>query len=175
MHVHVDAFVGWPAAPHSTIDRAKSVCLLPVRVGQPLGVFVGVLVPYLAAQLAEVGRAGVAAQEADQFTHRGLERELLGGDGRKTLLQVEAHHRAWHAQGPHASAVVLPAAVVEDVLDKFEVLLHGAIRFRLAVVATAAWLESLRGGGLVQTSMLCAPLETSPLPNVLDCPSDSAV
>ena len=123
----VDQLVGGPLAPLDAVDRTQVVFTQAVGVGQPLRVFVGVLVPDLAAQLAELGRAAVAAQEADQFADGGLEGELLGGDRRESLLQVELHHRAGDAARADAGAVVLPGAVLEDFLYEREILFHLSI------------------------------------------------
>ena len=117
--------VGRPVAPLHAVHRAQVVFAQAVGVGQPLLVFVGVLVPHLAAQRAELGGVAAAAQETHHLAHGRLEGQLLGGDGRKALLQVETHHGAGHAQGAHAGAVVLPAAGVEDGLNEVEVLFHG--------------------------------------------------
>jgi hypothetical protein len=53
----LDLLVGRPFAPLHAVDFAQVVFALTERVGQPLGVFVGILVPDFAAQGAEVSRA----------------------------------------------------------------------------------------------------------------------
>src|SRR5690606_12030218 len=117
--------VGRPAAPLHAVHGAEVVGPFAVRVGEPGGIFVGVLVPYLAAQVAKVCRAARAAQEAYQFAHRGLERKFLGGDGGKTLLKIKAQRGARQRQRADARAIFLPRAVVENGLDEREILFHG--------------------------------------------------
>jgi hypothetical protein len=53
---------------------------LAVWVGKPMLFFVCVLVPDIGAELAEVGRTRIAAQEADQLGRNALEGEFLGRD-----------------------------------------------------------------------------------------------
>ncbi|MNJ71833.1 hypothetical protein D3C77_684240 [compost metagenome] len=91
---------------------------LAERVGQPLGILVGVLVPDLAAQIAELASVLHAAQEADHLANRRLERQLAGGDGREALLQVEAQHGARQADGADAGTVTLQGAVFDHVTDQ---------------------------------------------------------
>lgn len=116
--------VGRPVAPLHAVDRAQVIGAFAVGVGQPLAVFIGVLVPDLAAQRAEIGRAARAPHEAHQLADGRFEGQLLGGDRRKALLQVEAQHGAGQGQGAHAGAVFLPGAVVENGLDEVEILFH---------------------------------------------------
>ncbi|MCY1173994.1 hypothetical protein D9M73_141790 [compost metagenome] len=120
-----DLFVRRPFAPLHAVDFAEVVFALAERVGQPLGVFVGVLVPDLAAQLAELTGVLHATQETDHFTDRRLERQLARGNGRKALLQVETQHRARQADGADAGAVSLQRAVINDVADQVQILFHG--------------------------------------------------
>src|SRR3546814_3488090 len=49
---------------------------------------------------------------------------LLGGDERKAVGHGKAHLIAEHRARAHARAVVLLDAVLEDVADKVEILLH---------------------------------------------------
>ena len=116
--------VGWPLAPLDAVHRAQVVQAFAIGIGQPLGIFIGILVPDLAAQLAELGRAR-GAQEAHQLADGGLERQFLGGDRREALLQVEAQRGPGHAQGAYAGPVLLPRAGVEDGLNEVQVLFHG--------------------------------------------------
>lgn len=124
----IDQLVGRPFSPLHAIHRAQVIGAGAERIGQPVSVFVGILVPDLAAQRAEIGRAAGSAQEAAQFAHHRLEGQALGGHRRKTLLQVEAHHGAGNAQGADAGAVVLPGAIGEHVLDEVLVLFHCNVR-----------------------------------------------
>ncbi len=50
--------------------------------------------------------------------------QLLGGDKREALREVEAHLMAEHAQCAHAGAVLLPGAFVEDALEEVVIGLH---------------------------------------------------
>jgi len=50
--------------------------------------------------------------------------ELLGGQTGKTVVQVKAHLVPENGQGAHAGAVGLGNAVIQDVLDQVQVLLH---------------------------------------------------
>lgn len=110
-----NALVARPLAPLYAIDLAQVVMPLAERVGQPLGVLVGVLVPDLAAQVAELSGVAHAAQEAHHLTDRRLEGQLARGDRRKAFLQVEAQHGAGQADGAHAGTVLLQRAVLDDV------------------------------------------------------------
>ena len=74
--------------------------------------------------LAQVGDVGLAAQEPQQLVDDRAQVQLLGGDQRKALRQVEAHLPAEHAAGAGAGAVGFFAAVLEHVLQQVEVLLH---------------------------------------------------
>ncbi|MNT20881.1 hypothetical protein D3C72_1562020 [compost metagenome] len=120
-----DALVARPLAPLHAVDLAQVVMALAERVGQPLGVLVGVLVPDLAAQFAEFTRVLHATQETDHFADRRLERQFARGNGRKALLQVETQHGARQADGADAGAVALQRAVVDDVADQVQILFHG--------------------------------------------------
>jgi hypothetical protein len=65
--VCLDQFVGRPRAPLHAIHRAQIVFFQAIRIGQPFDVFIGVLIPHLAAECAEVRCTAGCAQEADQF------------------------------------------------------------------------------------------------------------
>ena len=125
--VPVQQLVGRPLPPLDAVHRAEVVRAFAVRVGQPVGVLIGILVPDLAAQRAEVGGAAGRPEEAAQLADHRLECEFLGGDGGESLGQVEAHHRARDADGADAGAVVRPASGVEYGAYEVEVLFHGAV------------------------------------------------
>ena len=114
-----------PFAPLHAIDFAKVVFTLTERVGQPLGVFIGVLVPDFAAQGAEVSRAVDRTQETAHLADGRLERHASGGDGRKAFLEVVAQHGAGQTDGLHTGTVGLQGAVFNDVGNEVEILLHG--------------------------------------------------
>jgi hypothetical protein len=120
----VEHLVGGPLAPLHAVHVAEVVRALPVRIGEPLSVFVCVSVPDLAAERAEIGGTARRAQKADQFADCRFERELFRRHGGEALLQIEAQHRPRHADRADAGAVFLPAAGIEDRADEVEVLFH---------------------------------------------------
>jgi hypothetical protein len=93
-----DLLVRRPLAPLHAIDLAEVVFALTERVGQPLGVFVGVLVPDLAAQGAELAGVVHATQEAHISPIADLKASLRVVMAGKPL-QVETQHRARQADG----------------------------------------------------------------------------
>ncbi|MNE39876.1 hypothetical protein D3C80_1338540 [compost metagenome] len=101
------------------VDLAQVVGALAERVGQPLGIFVGVLVPDLAAQGAELGGAFHAPQKTDHLADRRLEGQFARGDGREAFLQVVTQHRPGETDGPYTRAVFLQGAVLDHMRDQF--------------------------------------------------------
>src|SRR5690606_26943733 len=89
-----------------------------------LAVLVGPLVPDADLVLLQVGDVGLALQEPQQFVDDRAQVQLLGGDQREALAQVEAHLPAEHAAGAGAGAVRLVGAVLQHVGQQFQVLLH---------------------------------------------------
>ena len=67
---------------------------------------------------------GVAAQEPEQLADHRAQVDLLGGDQREAVGEVEPHLVAEHAERAGAGAVGLLGALVEDPLDQVEVLPH---------------------------------------------------
>src|SRR5699024_2222641 len=57
--------------------------------------------------------------------HDGTQMQLLGGDQRKTVSQVETHLVAEHAQGTGPGAVGFVRAVLQDMPDQVEIRAHG--------------------------------------------------
>ena len=121
----IDLLVGWPLAPLHAIDFAQVVFTLTEWVGQPLGIFVGILVPHLATQGAEICRAIHRAQETAHLANGRFECHAPGGDGREAFLEVIAQHGAGQTDGLHTGAVGLQGAVFNDVGNEVEILLHG--------------------------------------------------
>ncbi|MNL07613.1 hypothetical protein D3C87_1282980 [compost metagenome] len=119
-----DLLVRRPLAPLHAVDFAEVVVALAERVGQPLRVFVGVLVPDLATQRAEFSGVVHATQKTAHLADGRFEGHLARGDRRETFLQVITQHRAGKTDGVHAGAVGLFGAVLDDVGDQFEILLH---------------------------------------------------
>ena len=101
-----------PIAPLGAIDRTE----VTLRVGP--------FVPDADLMVVQVPDVGVAAEHPQQLVDDGLQVHLLGGDQREALLEVETHLVAEHADGARARAVAFLHAVVEDVLEQVEVLLH---------------------------------------------------
>ena len=104
---------GVPRPPLLAVDRAE------------LAVLVGPLVPDRDLVLPQVGDVGRAAEEPDQLVDDRAEGDLLGGDERKPLAQVEPDLAAENAERAGAGAVGLLDPVVEDSLHQVEVLPHG--------------------------------------------------
>ena len=101
-----------PRAPLPAVDRTE----LAVRV-RPF-------VPDTNAVLPQVRGVGVAAQEPEQLVHDRADVELLGGEEREALAQVEAELVAEHAARSDAGTVGLVDAVLQDVAQEIEVSLH---------------------------------------------------
>src|SRR6185437_9090307 len=107
------AIGGAPGTPLLAIDRAE------------IAVPVGPLVPDAHTVLFQVGDVGVAAQEPDQLVHDRFQMQLLGGDQRKTLREIEAHLPAEHAARAGAGAVSLDGTVLQHFTQQIEVRTHG--------------------------------------------------
>ena len=141
--VDVEQLVGGPLPPLVAVDLAQVVGCDPVRVREPLGVLVRVLVPHLAAERPEVGGAAIAAQESNQLADRRFERQPARRDrGKAVAGEVEPHRGARHAHRAYAGAIRGPRAGGKDRLDQFQVLLHRGLRTarprrRLVVVSRA--------------------------------------
>ncbi len=119
--VDLDPVGTGPAAPLLAIHRAQ------------LAIGIGPLVPDADLVRLEVGDVGVALQEPQQLVHDRAQVQLLGGQQRKTLRQVEAHLPAEHAARSGTGAVGFLGALFQHVGQQFQVLLHG-----LALVACAS-------------------------------------
>jgi len=86
------------------------------------------LVPDRDAVLAQVGDVGVAAQEPEQLVDDRAQVQLLGGDQRESLREVEAHLVAEDAARPGAGAIAAHGAALEDQPQEVVVLAHGGTR-----------------------------------------------
>ena len=73
---------------------------------------------------------GLAAQEPEQLVDDRLQVQLLRRDGGEALRQIEARLVAEDRERAGAGAVALLYAVLEDVADEVEVLLHARQRNR---------------------------------------------
>jgi hypothetical protein len=75
--------------------------------------------------LLELLDVGAAAQEPEELVDDRAQVELLGGEDREALGQVEAHLVAEDRQGAGPGAVPLLHSLVEDAADQVEIGLHG--------------------------------------------------
>src|SRR3546814_6170287 len=75
---------------------------------------VGPFVPDAHAMALQVGDVGVPREEPQQFMDDRLEMQLLGGQQREALGEVEAHLVAEQALGAGAGAVALVDALVAN-------------------------------------------------------------
>ncbi len=107
------AVLGLPGAPLLSVDGAE------------LAVFVGPFVPDADAVFLEVGDVGVAFEEPEELVDDGAEVELFGGEAGEAVTKVEAGLAAEDREGAGAGAVGAFFAVLKDVPEEVEVLLHG--------------------------------------------------
>src|SRR5690606_27176449 len=110
--VDLAAVAAGPAAPLPAVDRPQ------------LALFVGPFVPDADLVFLQVGDVGLALQEPQQLVDDRAQVQLLGGDQREALAQVEAHLPAEHAARAGTRAVRLVGAVLEHVGQQLQVLLH---------------------------------------------------
>ncbi|MNY14828.1 hypothetical protein D3C86_1480170 [compost metagenome] len=110
--VHVAAVRCRPGAPLVAVDRAE------------FAILVSPLVPDRHAVFLQVGDVGRALEEPQQFVDDGLQVQLLGGDHREALVQVEAHLVAEHRTGARAGAVGLVGAMLVNMAHEVEILFH---------------------------------------------------
>ena len=110
----------FPGAPLLAVD------------GTEVAVRVGPFVPDRNAMRLEIGDVGVAAQEPDELAHDRLEMQLLGGDERKALPEIEPELPAEQRAHAGSGAVHFDRAVVKRLAHEIEIGLHGrAVLFRL--------------------------------------------
>jgi hypothetical protein len=101
-----------PVAPLLAIDRAE------------LARLIGPFVPDAHPLILQPAHVGVAAQEPQQLDDDRAQVQLLGGQHRKALRQVEAHLRPEHRQGAGAGPVHLLRATGEHAVHEIEILTH---------------------------------------------------
>src|SRR6185437_1235258 len=101
-----------PAAPLLAVHRAE------------VAVLIGPLVPDAHLVILEVTDVGIALQEPQQLVDDRAQVQLLGGDQREAVVEVEAHLPAEHAAGAGTGAVALLRAVFEHVREQVQVGLH---------------------------------------------------
>ena len=97
---------------------------LPAVHGAEVTAFRGPFVPDADTVLLQPGHVGIPVQEPDELIDDALQVQLLGGQQRKPVIEVAAELPPEHRQGAGAGAVVLAHAVVEDIPEKIQVLLH---------------------------------------------------
>jgi hypothetical protein len=81
--------------------------------------------------LVEIAHIGRALQEPEELVNDGFDVQLLGGDERETLRQIEAHLPAEQAQGTRSSPVPFPDAGVANTREKVEILTQKLVPFGL--------------------------------------------
>ena len=112
------AVVTFPGAPLLTVDGAE------------LAVFICPLVPDADAVFLEVGDIGLSLEEPEQLMNDRAEVEFLGGEAGETFAQVKASLAAKDGNRASTCAVCARLAVIKNVSEEIEVLLH---RWRLEI------------------------------------------
>src|SRR6185436_10812015 len=113
-----------------------------------LAVLVRPFVPDRHAALLQPAHVGVAAQEPEQLVEDRLHVQLLGGEQRKALAQVEAQLPAEHRLRAGAGAVGLARAALEHFGQELEVLALAAIHAGDTALHTSAALWKRSSGAL---------------------------
>ena len=101
-----------PGAPLMAIDRAE------------FAIGVGPFVPDGDAAFLQPAHIGVAAEEPEQLVDDGLHMQLLGGDQRKAVREIEAHLVAEDRKRAGAGAVAFFHARLEHRLHEVVILAH---------------------------------------------------
>ena len=98
----------------------------PLRAihGPQIPFLIGPGIPNVNIVVREVFDVGVAGKKPEKFMDHAFEEHLPRGHQREALRQVKAQLRPKDAFGPGSSPVPPNGAMIEDVLQKFEVLLH---------------------------------------------------
>ena len=105
--------LGLPGAPLLSVDGAE------------FAMFIGPIVPDADAVFLEVGDVGVAFEEPEEFVDDGAEVEFFGGEAGESVPEVEAGLAAEDREGAGAGAVGAFFAMLKDIPEEVEVLLHG--------------------------------------------------
>ncbi len=92
--------------------------------GAELAIIVGPFIPNCDLVLVEITNIRFSAQKPEQLVNDRPQVELLGREQRKALAQIEPHLVAKHAARAGARAVAFDDAVIENVLQQVEILLH---------------------------------------------------
>src|SRR5580765_49341 len=120
-----------------------------IAVHRPeLAVLVRPFVPDRHAALLQPAHVGVAAQEPEQLVEDRLDVQLLGGEQREAVAQVEAQLPAEHRQRAGAGAVGLARAALEHFAEEIEVLPLAAVHAGDTALQTSAALWKRSSGAL---------------------------
>ena len=92
--------------------------------GPQVAVLIGPFVPDGHLVVVQVADIGVAGDEPQQLVDNRAQVHLLGGQQREPVGQVETHLVAEYALGAYARSVLLYGAVLADVPQEVEILLH---------------------------------------------------
>ena len=111
----IDVAAAWsrPGAPLVAVDGAQ----IPIPVGP--------LVPDAHSVFIQVGDVGVTRQKPEELMDHRPEMQLLGGEQREDVGQIDAHLISEDAPGSGAGAVALLDSVFENVVEQIQVNLHG--------------------------------------------------
>src|SRR5580765_7906815 len=144
-----------------------------IAVHRPeLAVLVRPFVPDRHAALLQPAHVGVAAQEPEQLVEDRLDVQLLGGEQRKAVAQVEAQLPAEHRERAGAGAVGLARAALEDLAKEVQVgalavhcpsAAHSSAALwnrsfgRLAsILSSSAWCTARDSGRRGASSLMCS-------------------
>src|SRR3979490_2105428 len=89
-----------------------------------LALLVGPFVPDRDALFLEPAHIGVSGEEPEQLVDDGLQVQLLSGDEREALRQIEAHLVAEDGQRAGSGAVALLKAALEHAFHQIVILAH---------------------------------------------------
>src|SRR5207249_2182211 len=111
----IDVLAVWsgPGAPLIPIDRPE------------LAIFVRPLVPDGDVVVPQPAHIRLAAQEPQQLVEDGAKMHLLRRQQRESGAEIESHLVAEYAERAGACAIRFLRAMIENVLNEIQVLLHG--------------------------------------------------
>src|SRR5690606_1331910 len=103
-----------------------------------LALLVGPFIPDRHPAFLQPANVGVAAQKPQQLDDDRAQVQLLGGDQRKTLRQVEPHLVSEHRAGARTGAVGFQYAMFVDLARVIFVLVHERVVWGQAATT---WME----------------------------------
>src|SRR5690625_5410073 len=127
----MDKFASGPFTPLHAIDRTQIIFLQTIGVVKPIGVFIGILIPYFAAQCPKIGGAARCPEKPYHFTNGGFECKPFCSDGGKTLLEIKAQAGARNTQGADTGAIVTPRALCQNGFYEVQIVFHEKITTRM--------------------------------------------